>query len=570
MLSTLFFYILITGTCLWTGYFFCYFISKKAGGEADEKNGVVLAIWGMILMSGAAQVAELFIPVHQTGWLAWVLLLIVVSVFNKRVWLLFTEQLRRSFHRNKHLLLPVCVTGLLISVLGAGPLMMDDTESYHIQCIKWIQEWGTVPGLANLHERYGFNSGWFAFAALFTPQHTVYNYYTLANGVFSVWISVYLLQAAFPGRQEAGRAGSLPLACFAVLITALFCWPMIRGNAATANYDFITTGLVIVGLVELIRLTQTGRYWKSLLPEGVVWPFFLFTVRIINFPLLLFSLPALVYLIRGKSYRLLIPCLLLAAGLVLPFLLRNVLLSGFLFFPAYQIDLFSVDWKADPALTKELVHYIKYFNRINNIFLPIRKTAQLRFADWFPLWFRYLSFADKLVLAGGLAGYGRWVMRQKGWGRPVPALQFFAGVMLLQLFSWFLVAPDPRFVYGPLLAGIFLLFYSNSGSRLQAYYLKRQMLLQNSLLLVLLAYTLVKFALSKDYHQPLQPIPIPVPVTRIVWVDSIRLQIPQKIGTNWNARCYATGLPCLYKLDPRLRARGKSIRAGFTIRKRLR
>ena len=49
----------------------------------------------------------------------------------------------------------------MILVLNAGPFRMDDTDSYHIQMVKWIQEYGSVPGIANLHLTIWFNSSWF-------------------------------------------------------------------------------------------------------------------------------------------------------------------------------------------------------------------------------------------------------------------------------------------------------------------------------------------------------------------------------------------------------------------------
>jgi hypothetical protein len=43
------------------------------------------------------------------------------------------------------------------------------------------------------------------------------------------------------------------------------------------------------------------------------------------------------------------------------------------------------------------------------------------------------------------------------------------------------------------------------------------------------------------------------------------LHIPEKILNNWNPRCYDIALPCLYQVDPRLRARGKTVKEGFKL-----
>lgn len=41
-----------------------------------------------------------------------------------------------------------------------------DTDLYHQQTVRWLKEYGLVPGLGNLHGRLGHVSGWLALAAI--------------------------------------------------------------------------------------------------------------------------------------------------------------------------------------------------------------------------------------------------------------------------------------------------------------------------------------------------------------------------------------------------------------------
>ena len=41
-----------------------------------------------------------------------------------------------------------------------------DTGLYHAQAIRWIEEYGVVCGLGNLHSRFAYNSAAFALCAL--------------------------------------------------------------------------------------------------------------------------------------------------------------------------------------------------------------------------------------------------------------------------------------------------------------------------------------------------------------------------------------------------------------------
>jgi hypothetical protein len=80
-------------------------------------------------------------------------------------------------------------------------------------------------------------------------------------------------------------------------------------------------------------------------------------------------------------------------------------------------------------------------------------------------------------------------------------------------------------------------------------------------------YTIQKIVTDNRYRNWVVPRELPVPSFRAVTVGEIEMHIPERILDNWNPRCYDIALPCLYKLDPRLEARGKSLRQGFRISK---
>src|SRR4030042_104319 len=50
----------------------------------------------------------------------------------------------------------------------AQPITWGDTESYHVQAIKWIRQYAVVPGLGNIHGRFAFNSMFFVISGLFS------------------------------------------------------------------------------------------------------------------------------------------------------------------------------------------------------------------------------------------------------------------------------------------------------------------------------------------------------------------------------------------------------------------
>lgn len=553
-------HIIITGVCFWLGYLFYQIILRKP----KSPSIIFCLLTGLVVLTLITQVLVLFLPLNKHLQLAeGILLLTSVGVFQKnfrnafRNFIIEINQLRGLFK------VVLGILWLIILFINSGPTLMDDTESYHIQMIKWIQEYGTVPGLVNLHERYGFNSSWFSSAALFSNVPGSINLFTGLNGVLSMWFCFYLVTTA--GRLQNENKHREALSVFIVLTISLLIWPLLRGNAATSNYDFITTVMVFILFTETFLSKSDQKFPQA--AEWILWPAYLFTVRIINYPLLLLTLPAWWQLINTRSYRKFFLYTGISLLLVLPFLTRNVILSGYPFYPAPYFNWFAVDWKADAQLTQNLLEYIKYYNRVSTTFLDIEQTKALG-AGWVPSWFHYLFWHDKLLVIMGILGLiTGWILLVKKKSAGSFHLNYLLTALIVFILSWFIISPDPRFIYGCLLTGTFLLgFYSLKffGNGL----LKKML---PALLLALIAVSPV-YVIKKIIQNPplvnwLLPQPLPVPPVTQVNVNGIRMNIPEKVNNNWNARCYATPLPCLYEINPKLKPRGKSIQQGFRLEK---
>jgi hypothetical protein len=552
-------HIIISASCLWSGFLFYKLFYKKTEG----KPAVYYFISGLILLSVLSQLLALFFPIgSRIQWLMGSLLMLSALIkwiecgklFGRLAdelasWPLFTKLL-------------FIITWLIILFINAGPVVMDDTESYHIQSIKWIQEYGTVPGLVNLHERFGFNSSWFSSVALFGFSKNTAGGYTVLNGVLSLWLVYWLVSK----QQQLFKEKKYP-ASFALLIIFITCmavWPLTRGNAASANYDFIATAVVLVLFAESI-LSEEKRFLPGV--EWVIWPVYLFTVRIIHFPFLLISLASLVFFIRQKSLKALLTSLACCLLLIIPFLARNIILTGYPFYPAVYFDWFSTDWKADPEITGRLLAYIKYYNRVSTAYFDIEQTRALG-SGWIPAWFQHLFLFDKILVAGGVTGLiGSVVLlslQKKFYNKN--SIIFIAAISFW-LICWFIISPDPRFVYGCLLAGIFLAsFYFTSFIKNQ----KAGKWLTDSVMILLIAgsvfYLVSKPIKQEEYRNWVTAAALPQPPVKEVTIDGITFRIPEPIHSNWNARCYGTPLPCLYKPAPRLQPRGNTIRSGFRLK----
>jgi len=550
MLSLLFYQIIITLVCLWSGILFYKFFPEKN----ESRPIIYYVVSGLILLTSLTQIIVLFFPITIYTKFGILGLLILLSIINRKSTKFSIPKIKISAS-----LILFLIVWAIILLINAGPTMMDDTESYHIQSIKWIKEYGSVPGIVNLHVRFGFNSSWFSSVALFSFSSKTTGGFTILNSIISVWLCYWFLEKI--NQFQKDNKVQAAFAAISIFIVCLLIWPLIRGNAATTNYDFITTSIVLILFTDVF-------FSEKISPqiEWIIWPAYLLTVRFINFPLLLLSLFAFILFIKQKQARKLLLPITYCFLLIVPFLIRSIIIAGFPFYPATFFDFTNVDWKADPQITESFLEFIKYFNRVSTAYLDLEETKALGSA-WIPAWFQHLFLFDKILVLAGFTGIlltGIKLFFKKDNYRN----SIVTGIMILWLISWFIIAPDPRFIYGVLLFGIFLMAYhlisfiKNRGS------IKFLLNILITLMIAGLSYYLVSKPLKQmEYRNWTLPLQLPQPPVKEFAIDGIIFRIPELINNNWNIRCYGTKLPCLYEIDPRLKPRGKDIRNGFHLEK---
>jgi hypothetical protein len=564
MLYTLLAISTVSFICLLAGILFYELVFPHYSEKIHPRSFIVYIITGLIMLTAIVQWLVLFVPITLFVSLSIILILLLLFAMRWYSVLQILNNFYRNFIRTPLILkLGIIVLILMILIVNTGPLKFDDTGTYHLQIIKWMQEYGTVPGLANLHLRFGFNSSWFDAISLFSPHNENISAYHTLNGALSCWFGIYLCNKAVALFSKNAIAGpvNISVALLLVLATCILSWPMIRGNAASTNYDFITTCCIVILFIEGCTIRDS-----IIRTEYILWPCFLFTVRIINFPILLIAVWLLWKFIRQKEIMKFTGGILIAVLLITPFIIRNVILSGYAFFPSQYFDLFSVDWKADRTLMANIVKFIRYYNRVHPRFKPLEETARLSFPGWVSNWYYSLAIIDKLFFSfsmscfiASLFGYKRLRAQLNG------GAVFFILALIAQLILWFFVAPHMRFVYGPLLCGIVLFFLSLSPFVMKPIVKGTGYVGAVILFAGCLVYCGRKMTSSTAYQNFLLPHPLSVTPVQPMILDGIQLNIPEKSKNNWNTPCNDTDPPCLYNVHPGLRARGQNITDGFYI-----
>jgi hypothetical protein len=351
------------------------------------------------------------------------------------------------------ILLAGVLTGILVLyvALGAnGNPSSYDTLLYHAQSVRWLKEHGTVPGLANLNSRIGFNNAWFVTAAFVDAgPFTFQSFHVIVPFIYLFTLITLVLRLA------NGIGGPMRISR---LFDTLMLYPLLRYRLNTNSLSTdVVSSLAAIAIVShfLHRYDADMNRRPDFCWAAVVVPFAV-TVKLINLPLLF--LPALSFLAErppghsfrkewtGETLRRTAGYAALAGLFVLPWLVRGYFLSGYLLYPFHQLDLFSPDWKVPSPVAVSEQNWIKSWARAPG--LQPEAVLGTGLDGWFRSWlersqpligeFMYWVVTGLVVAATFVRPVKEHLMRT--W--PV-FLTVIAGLLY-----WFLQAPSVRFGYG--------------------------------------------------------------------------------------------------------------------------
>ena len=164
MLSVLLDWLIIAITSYTVGYGFLRLMSICIGREVSAgKNANVLRLLiGFMLTNVYAEIWSIFSPVNMWAVYILVFITLVIAYMCKQD---MAETVNISKAPKPAIIASVAVI-LLMAYGSSRGYMHYDTTLYHASAIRWIEEYGVVPGLANLQSRYGYNSAEFGHNAI--------------------------------------------------------------------------------------------------------------------------------------------------------------------------------------------------------------------------------------------------------------------------------------------------------------------------------------------------------------------------------------------------------------------
>lgn len=263
-----------------------------------------------------------------------------------------------------------------------------DTGLYHAQSIRWIEEYGVLKGLGNLHCRLAYNSSSFALSALYSMAFLGGQSYHCAAGWLALVLSGVCLEMTASFRNKRLRIGDFARVMCIYYLVNIFD-EMI---SPASDYFMVLTAFYIV--IRWLDLLEEDN--KEILPYAMlcVLGVFLMTIKLSAALILLLVIYPAYRLIREKRWAQIVTYLFLGIVTVLPYFIRNVVLSGWLIYPFTQIDLFNVAWKIPKGTAdydaREIQVWGRGYTDVTRYHISVK--------EWLPDWFRALEGSEKIFV----------------------------------------------------------------------------------------------------------------------------------------------------------------------------
>ncbi|MDE6419405.1 MAG: hypothetical protein K2K87_02630, partial [Lachnospiraceae bacterium] len=355
MLFVLINWIYVSVTSFLLGTAFSGLVKRWFGWEMKSASETMF--YGLIWATVYAQVCSLFGGVGAlANGILFAACIVIALVWRKTIKSAFVKSIKTNGRVHSA---AVLLFVLIWAYCTSRGYMHYDSDLYHAQSIRWIEEYGVVPGLGNIHVRFAYNSSFFALSALYSMKFLGGQSLHAVNGFFALLLSVEVLKAFRMKRfrtaggerklqqKDFGTTGSERMFClsdFARLGAFYYLTVLYRDIVAPAS-DYAVMCVVFFIIIRwLVHLEQKE---KQIAPYGLlcVAGVYAVTLKLTAGCILLLVLKPAIRLIKEKKGKEIAVYIAMGVLVLAPWMIRTALISGYLLYPFPALDVLTADWK---------------------------------------------------------------------------------------------------------------------------------------------------------------------------------------------------------------------------------
>ena len=415
----------------WTYIFFSTVnlgVAFKKMFKVDNDSLVATSLFGLLTATLLGSLCAFFIRINFEFHVALLILNVWIFFGFKTSVLEIYYQCRSTFLQLSIgiKILLILVSILIIAQCSSMPYAVDN-ESYYIQTIKWINEYGFVKGLANLHIFLGQTSGWHVTQSVFSFSF-LYGSFNDLSGFCLLLANVFALNR-LDRFLKFRLKHDLIIGLFPLANVLLFQFI----GAPSPDIPIYVLTLVMTAFFLNTDRTNDIQTFKIL----SVLALFALYIKPTSLALAAFPLLLLLRNFHGMVPRL-HRIILLAAFVLMLFLAKNFVISGHALFPVASVQ-FSPLWQVPAQIVRFYFIETKLFafkipedvyNQLSLLQLFKHRLLLPKLHGWFNCLSILLIVVSPLLIK-------RFFNHRKYW--------MLYGIMCLQMLLLFASSPQYRF-----------------------------------------------------------------------------------------------------------------------------
>lgn len=291
---------------------------------------------------------------------------------------------------------------------------------------------------------------WFLPSALFSLSFLKLNSFHVLNGIFLLYVMIYLLEGLSKYLRGEYSLNTGIRICVSIILIYLFKWEVSSPSTDMPN------NLLVLLLFMIFWDKIESRGWEDFDIRSVLiilFGFFSLTVKLSTIPLLILAMYILCRGYLRESSKNVIVTGAIVLIMLVPWFIRNIILSGYLIYPFPNIDVFDLDWKIPIQFVINEKRWIESCARI--YYLHPDQVLGKGILFWLPTWLKLQNPFNKVLLLIIIVLPLVYSIFLLVYAKRIRTLSVaYRKYLILYITSlsgilfWFLAAPDFRFGYG--------------------------------------------------------------------------------------------------------------------------
>ena len=280
-------------------------------------------------------------------------LTIILFIYNKHLVKQELLDLKESLKKLTPFLKGILIAlSLFILAQCASPPFVIDNESYYIQTIKWLNEYGFVKGLVNLHLFLGQTSGWhilqsaFNFSFIYPNFNDLSGFCLLLGNIYAIIkLSDYVI-------SSKAKAFNLIIGLFPIFNVFLFQFI----SAPSPDIAVYVLGLILFHQFVMCHTV----YKRNTFITIALLSLFVVLIKLTAVILLLLPL-ILVFKYKTKVKKEVLSIIIFGALAFSLFIIKNIIITGNAIYPLNSIDLLTTNWSLPKSIEEYFSNYSKSY-----------------------------------------------------------------------------------------------------------------------------------------------------------------------------------------------------------------